>query len=115
MQYIDKLDASSATVVLWELKKYAELRKKLGKRGRDLFHRKLSGQKYFAVEYAQSISEDMAWQYADWVFEKTFWCKAEKRQVVFVPRSSLKGWMKVYLDDMMVDVSFKKVEKHMQK
>jgi len=49
------------------------------------------------------------------VFEKSFGKKPEKSDITFLPREDIKGGMKVYVDDNMVDLSYSKVEKLLQK
>lgn len=115
MKQIDKLDLSSAKDVLKSLRQYADMSKKLWIRWKKLFFQSLSWDKTLKVEYVPTLWEDSAWSKAESVFEKSFSLKATREQVVFVENPSLKWGMKVYCDDNMVDLSFKKVENLLQK
>jgi len=77
--------------------------------------KQLLGEKTLTVEYFPALGVDGAWSQAENVFEKSLWVKAQKSEVNFVENSALKWWMKVYCDDNMVDLSYKKVENLMQK
>jgi hypothetical protein len=67
------------------------------------------------VEYFPALGEDAAWTQAQEVFKKSFWSTPKREEVVFVENAKIKGGMKVYCDDNMVDLSYKKVENLMQK
>lgn len=101
--------------LLSELKIYADMTKKLWKRGRDVFSKKLTGEKTLVVEYYPALWEDAAWDQAQLVFKKSFSLTPERKQVKFIALESVKWGMKVYVDDMMVDMSFDAVEKKIQK
>lgn len=89
--------------------------KKLGLRGRDLFKKTSTGTQSYAVEYFPALGESSAWKQAEAVFSKSFGVSPSKEEVQFVPSDKLKGGMKIYVDDNMVDMSYKKVETLMQK
>ncbi len=91
------------------------MKKKLGHRGSELFARNLSGKQKFVVEYFPIFGEDDAWQQAQQVFKKSFSLSPERAGVIFIPKESIKGGMKVYVDDQMVDMSFTKVERLLKK
>lgn len=73
-----------------KLRSYADMRKKLGLRGRELFSRNISEEKKFVVEYFPILTEDAAWQQAERVFEKTFGEQVQKSQVQFFPKEEIK-------------------------
>lgn len=115
MKQLDNLSLADAKSLLRDMRVYADMTKKLWLRGKNLFMKNLLGQKTLTVEYFPALWVDGAWSQAEGVFSKSFWVKAKKEDVIFVEISALKWGMKVYCDDNMVDLSFKKVEHLMQK
>lgn len=115
MKQLDNINLSDAKSLLKDMRVYADMTKKLWNRWKALFMKNLLGQKTLRVEYFPALGEDTAWSQAEGVFSKSFWVKAKKAEVEFVSSSLLKWGMKVYCDDNMVDLSFKKVENLMQK
>jgi len=115
MKQLDNIDISLAKNLLSWLREYADMKKKLGLRGKTLFQNKLMWKKSFTVEYFSELSEDSAWEQAEGVFKKSFGETVKKDEVSFEKNEDLKWGMKVYVDDNMVDLSFKKVENLLQK
>lgn len=115
MKEIEKLSLSEMQELLWQLRMYSDMSKKLGRRGRDLFEQKLSGKTSFLVEYFPALWEDGAYEQAQVVYKKSFSLSPNKSDIVFLPREDIRGGIKVYSDDMMVDLSYKKVATLMQK
>lgn len=112
---IKDLDANGLKTLLKEVKLYQELSGKLGKRGRELFERKHSGEKLLVVEYFTALNEDLAWQQAQSVFKKAFDLDVQREKVLFVQDERLQWGIKVYMDDSMVDLSFSKIERFIRK
>lgn len=115
MKQLENIDLKSAKSLLHSLRQYSDMSKKLWKRGRNLFMKTLSGEQTLRVEYFPALWESAAWTQAQWVFKKSFGVDADKSSVEFLSSDLLKWGMKVYCDDNMVDLSFKKVEDIMQK
>jgi hypothetical protein len=44
-------------------------------------------------------------------FKKLFGKEPKKEYIVLKKKSSLEGWIRIFKDDNLVDLSFKKVEK----
>jgi len=115
MKQLDTIKLADAKSLLRDMRKYADMTKKLGKRWQSLFMKQLLWQQTLKVEYFPALWESGAWNQAEDVFTKSFGVSAKKAEVEFVPSSHLKWGMKVYCDDNMVDLSFKKIENLMQK
>ena len=115
MNHLENMNLKEASELLRNIRSYADMTKKLGSRGRDLFKKKISGTKSYTVEYFSALGESSAWKQAEAVFSKSFGVSPKQDEVTFVPNDKLKGGMKVYVDDNMVDMSYKKVETLMQK
>ncbi|MDA9129114.1 hypothetical protein N9J72_01390 [Candidatus Gracilibacteria bacterium] len=115
MKYFENMNLADLKHTLSHLKTYEGMVKKLGNRGRSLFHKTLTGKKSFVVEYFPSLGVDEVYTQSLSVFQKSFSASPKQSDIVFVPRDDIKGGMKVYCDDNMVDMSYKKIETLMQK
>jgi len=115
MKQLEKLNLTDSKSLLREMRKYADMSKKLWQRGKNLFMKELLWKQTLKVEYFPALGQAWAWSQAENVFSKSFGISAQKDEVEFVESSTLKWGMKVYCDDNMVDLSFKKVEWLMQK
>jgi hypothetical protein len=115
MKQLDNINLADAKTLLRDMRTYADMTKKLWNRWQALFMKGLLWEKTLKIEYFPALWVDGAWLQAEGVFFKSFWVTAKKDGVEFVPSPILKWGMKVYCDDDMVDLSFKKVEYLMQK
>lgn len=115
MKQIDNMSLEDAKNVLRSIRSYADMTKKLWARGRDLFMKSLLWTRSFTIEYFPALGKDSAWNQAQNVFSKSFSESPKKEEVKFIENPDLKGGMKVYVDDNMIDLSYKKVENLMQK
>lgn len=115
MKQLDGLKLKEAKTLLRDIRLYADMTKKLGKRGAKSFSQKLNGTQSFVVEYYPALGEAGSYEQAIGVFTKSFQVSPEKKDITFIAKEDIKGGMKVYVDDMMVDLSYSKVEKLLQK
>jgi len=115
MKQIENIKLQEAKILLRDMRKYSDMGKKLWKRWKSLFMKELLGSQSLKVEYFPALWVDAAWLQAKSIFSKSFWVQAKKDEVEFIESSALKWGMKLYCDDNMVDLSFKKVEHLMQK
>jgi len=97
---ITKMSREELQSVLKELRLY-----------RDLTERIQNGKHSYQVEYFSAVNPDLAWESAREIFSKVFKVNPKKEEVEFLKNDHLKWWIKVYLDDEVVDLSFDKVEK----
>lgn len=100
------------TEALKGLKSYRAFDKQIGARGRDLFHRAASGQvayraEYFGEEYASIASLVIAG------FETHFGLKLSESQIEWKRNDTLKGGVRLFVGDDMVDMSFGEMERRM--
>jgi hypothetical protein len=72
MKQIENLNLADAKQLLRDIRSYADMTKKLGRRGRGLFMKTLLGTQSFMVEYFPALGEDAAWTQAQEVFKKSF-------------------------------------------
>lgn len=115
MKELESLSKTELKTTLGQLKMYSNMTKQLGRRWKKLFAKVLSGKKEYKVEYFSALGEESAWNQAQQVFSKSFHVSPKREEVDFFQNDETKGGMKVFVDDNMVDVSFDKVEKLMQK
>lgn len=113
MKNIDSLSITDAKSVLKHLSLYRDMKKKLGARGVALFKRNLSGESSFLVEHFSTVSEDLAFSKAQTVYKKTFGLEPKRSDITFRQVDHIGWWIKVYMNDDMVDMSYSKVKKAM--
>lgn len=109
MQKIQNLTLPQAKELLKSLRTYQDISKKVGRRWRSLFERNNKGMPLYVVEYLPNVEEDFVYGKSLPVFEKFFGVTPKKEEVVFVKKEWVLWGMKVYMDDNLVDMSFKKV------
>lgn len=91
MNITEKVHQKNAHEILRALKSYEDMKKKLGRRGKEMFVRMLTGEKAYLVEYFPNLGEDNAWSQAQLVFEKSFSLSPKKEQVLLVASENIKG------------------------
>jgi len=97
--------------LLKNLKLYKDLSQKLGNRWKKLFDSIINNKSIYKVEYFDAMSEEKALDEALKAFKKIFGKEPKKEYIVLKKKSSLEGWIRIFKDDNLVDLSFKKVEK----
>ena len=93
---------------------YTSLVKQLWKRWAAHYYRQSRWVSYLVVDYFPSVWENLAWEQASKVYKKIFDVTPKKEEITFRKKDSLRGGIKVYLDDHMVDLSYAKIEKQIQ-
>jgi len=108
---ITKMSREELQSALKELRLYRDLTNELWERGKDLYDRIQNGKHSYQVEYFSAVNPELAWESASEIFSKVFKVNPKKEEVELLKNDHLKWWIKVYLDDEVVDLSFDKVEK----
>ncbi len=106
---------AEAQELLSELRVYNDMKKKLWKRWVALFHRKLSGKHLYRVEYHTLLWKEEALRQALLLYKKVFSHEPWVDDIVLVENASLWGGLKMYFDDNLLDLSYKRIEKKFQK
>lgn len=109
--HIENLSLIELKDLLKEVKLYRDLKKQLWKRWETLYSNIQTWAKTYVVEYFPSLTEELAWDESKKVFKKVFELDVKKEDVSFIEAEKIKGWMKVYVDDKVVDLSYQKIEK----
>gem|GEM_PF-1677028 len=89
MKGIEGLNIKELKELLTQLKLYKDMTKKLGQRGRALFHRNLEGVSLLQVEYFPSVSKDSAFETAKTVYKKVFSIEPSREEIVFIKKESI--------------------------
>jgi len=108
MEKIEKLNSSELKTVLKWLKLYSDLTKKLWNRWKSIFKNKLSWESSYKVEYTSALWVDSAWSKAEIAFKKAFSVEPKKENVSFIINDDIFGWIKIFKNDDMVDLSLAK-------
>jgi hypothetical protein len=101
--------------LLKDLKSYNNLTKKLWYRWKRVFDKLKNDKSYFLVEYYPYADVEFVFTKSIEIYKSFFNCTPTREEIVLSPKKSLLWWMKVYMDDNMVDLSFEKVEKNLKK
>lgn len=112
---INNLTLEESKSLLKEVKLYRNLKKQLGSRWVALYNKMKTWKKNLVVEYFPVISENIAWEEANKVFTKVFSLDVKKEEVVFIPKETILGWIRVYVDDSVIDLSYLKIERIVKK
>lgn len=104
-----------AQELLKSLKIYEDMKKKLWKRGVALFHQKLNNTHLCKVEYHSSLWESEALIQAQSLYKRIFFYEASRSEILLVENDLLWWGMKIFFDDALLDMSFQRVERTLQK
>ncbi len=108
MKKLETLQLSELKAVLKWLKLYSDITRKIGKRWKALFHRTLSWTNSYKVEYTSSMKKETAWKQAQKAFQKSFGETPSEKEVTFVENDTIFGWIKIFQNDDMLDLSLSK-------
>ncbi len=108
MEKLEKLNSGELKKVLKWLKLYRDLSRKLWNRWKAIFNRELSWKDLYKVEHTSTMSKNIAWERAIIAFEKAFWKKLKKEDVIFVENDSIFWGIKIFRNDDMIDLSLSK-------
>lgn len=109
---IKTLSRTELISTLKQLKLLSHLKQSLGKRGVQEFGRILDGKNILKVEYfdfgenALKFVQEVSLR----VYQEVFWVSLDLMWVEFVKNQDLKGWMRVFFNDTLCDISYKRFE-----
>ena len=101
-------------VALKGLKSYRALDKFIGRRGRELFHRARSGQESYRVEYAGGDIKEIE-SLVITTYKTHFGVELSSSEITWKQNDSLKGGVRLFVGDDMLDISFKDAERKMKR
>ena len=106
----DNLSFDQLKELLKEVKLFRDLKKQLWNRWNDLYKKLKTWKSTYTVEYFPVISEELAWEESQKVYKNVFNLDINKSEINFLKNEKLKWWIKVYLDDKVIDLSYQKIE-----
>ncbi|PZM83579.1 hypothetical protein DLH72_03670 [Candidatus Gracilibacteria bacterium] len=112
---IDKLNLSELKDLLKEVKLYRDLKTQLGDRAEKIYNKIKKGEKTLSVEYFPAISKELAFDESKKIFKNIFNLDVEEKDVLLKENEQLRGGMRVYMDDKVVDLSYLKIERELSK
>lgn len=112
---IDNLSLSELKDLLREVKLYKNLKDQLWNRAEKIYNSIKKWEKSLVVEYFPSVSKELALEKAKQIFKNIFNLDAEETEIVFKENTDLKWWIRVYVDDKVVDLSYLKIERELSK
>ena len=106
----EDLSLSESKELLRSLKLYEDLWKKLWNRGEKLFKSISSWKSIYKIEYFENASKKDAIE--EWLiaFKKVFWETPKVEEITLEARKALAWGIRIYKDDNLLDLSFKKAE-----
>lgn len=112
---IDKLNLSELKDLLKEVKLYRDLKTQLWDRAEKIYNKIKKWEKTLSVEYFPAISKELAFDESKKIFKNIFNLDVEEKDVLLKENEKLRGWMRVYMDDKVVDLSYLKIERELSK
>jgi hypothetical protein len=109
---LNNLSLGELQKLLSELRLYNSLVKQLWNRWKALYSRLETWEEVYEVEYFPAMTKETALSEAKIAFKKCFWVDIKDDSIVTLkPKKALSWWIRVYLGDKMVDLSYEKIEK----
>lgn len=108
MTNLEGLDKAELELLLKDLKIYKDLIKKVWKRWKQIFDNKFNNKNEFVVEYYWDIDESFVLAKAKEIYNKIFDINVKDDDIKLVKNDEIKWWMKIYLNDNLIDLSFLK-------
>lgn len=95
-----------------KLKLLSSLKKSLGNRGIKEYHKLLDGKDILKVEYFDFGADALNYvqEKALESYKKLFWLELQLTQIEFVKNQNLEGWMRVFYNDNMYDLSYNRFQ-----
>lgn len=108
MQNLEKLNKAELEKLLRNLRLYNDLIKKVWKRGRTIYDNIFKWVNSYTVEYFSILDEDYVLTEAIAIYKKIFNLDVKKEDIKLIKNENIKWWIKVYLNDSLIDLSFLK-------
>ncbi|MFK7779942.1 MAG: hypothetical protein QM490_02245 [Candidatus Gracilibacteria bacterium] len=105
---LDKAKKEELKVLLKNLRLYKDLVRKIGKRGEKIYHNIFNGVNEYLVEYYGDLDKSYVLREAQEIYKNIFNIEVKDSDIRLVQSEKIKGGMKVYLNDNLLDLSFLK-------
>lgn len=96
--------------LLKNMKVLYSLKKNLWKRWFALFHNMIDKKNNFVVEYFWSVDKNLVIEKALIVYKNAFKVTPWKEEIKLKENNNLKWWIRVIMDDKMIDISYSNIE-----
>lgn len=111
---LKQLNRDELKSLLKNLRIFYGLQKDMWKRSIQIFKNKLNKTHSYVIEYYDSLSHDIALKEAMIIFDKVFWAKPNKDEIKLIRNDNIAWWIRVIMDDKMVDLSYAKLKEKIQ-
>lgn len=110
---VSNLNKTEVKDLLKNLKLLNSLKKSLWNRWKREYDRIKNNIDSYIVEYFEVCPDSLDYfkEKAVILYKKLFWVDLNSSQITFVPTKSLQGWLRIYLNDTMYDLSYSRFQK----
>lgn len=108
MQEIQNLNKAELEKLLKDLKTYKNLVKQVGNRWKIIYDNLFNWKNECKVEYYWDIEESFVFGEAKEIYKKVFNLDVSESDIKIIKNDKIKWWLKIYLNDNLVDLSFLK-------
>ncbi len=108
MTNLDNLQKNELQELLKDLRLYKDLTKKVWNRWKKIFDSIFNEKNEYTVEYYGELKEEYVIKKSKKVYKSIFDIDVEDSDIKLLKKDNLKWWMRVYLNDKLVDLSFLK-------
>lgn len=108
MQNIENLQKAELEELLKNLRLYKDLVKKVWNRGKKIYENVFNWKNEYSVEYYWDLDESYVLTEAKSIYKKVFNVDVSDSEIILSKNEKIKGWMKVYFNDNLIDLSFLK-------
>ncbi len=96
--------------LLKNLKIFHNLRKNLWKRSFSIFRNLINNTNSLIVEYYPMLNKDLALDNSLYIYSKIFKINPKREDIIFKENNDLQWWMRIIMNDKMIDLSYLRVE-----
>ncbi len=106
---IEKLEKPDLLKTLKLLKKFRLLQKDIWNKSKEIFHSSFFKTQKFVVEYFPTINKNDLENFILNTFKLEYWVDIAYENILWKENQNLKWWIRLFIDDDMVDISFEKI------
>lgn len=112
---INNLNSQELKELLKEFKLYRDLKKQLWNRWKKIYQKLKTGKKDMLVEYYSVLDKQYVIDESIKIYKTIFWLDVISSDFEIKENDNIKWWLKVYLDDKIIDLSYEKIEREISK
>lgn len=111
----NKYDKAELQGIYNILKKFRALIKNVGKKSFEILILELSWKQKLVVEYFPSLEKNMVFWLTKDIYKDVFKIDIDETKLIWKENSNLKGWIRLFFGDDMLDVSFLSISNNIRK